>query len=142
MLALLYECQDDKLVAYQIEIPDEDDPVCNDMLTGANMMVTLPQLKVIILKSLPLTPRDCLSIGYFGRIKSQNSTQGYPNLLLTQTMVFDLTSCSLSDTGIQSLTAARAWEGNLFNHSNKNTLGIISQSFERKITSMHQTTYF
>ena len=108
----LYECQNDKLVADHIEVPDEDDPVCNDMLRGANIMTTAPQLKVIILKNLPLTPRDCLSIGYFGRIKSQTSTRirghlfpYYDRLLFEQTMTFELSSCSLSDTGIQSLTA-------------------------------------
>ena len=105
----LYECQDDKLTD-EIEVPYENDPVCNEMLSDAGTAQTAPDMKVIILKNHLLTPRDCLSLGYFARIKSQPSTQGLYNplhILFDQfeTMMFDLTSCSLSDTGIQALNA-------------------------------------
>ena len=58
LLNSLYECQDDKLTD-QIEAANENDPVCNEMLSEAGVHQKAPDLKVIILKSLPLTPRDC-----------------------------------------------------------------------------------
>ena len=109
----LYECQDDKLTD-QIEAANENDPVCNEMLNKAGIPEIAPDLKVIILKSLPLTPRDCLSIGYFGRVKSKpsalklhkcNPLMIMQRLIQPETIMFDLSSCSLSDTGIEALTA-------------------------------------
>ena len=102
----LYECQDDKLTD-KIKAAHENDLVCNTMLNEAGIHVTAPDLKVIILKNLPLTPRDCLSIGYFGRVKSKPGAHCKYNPLqflgLPETMMLDLSSCSLSDTGIQAL---------------------------------------
>ena len=107
----LYECHDDKLTD-TIAAVNENDPVCNEMFKKAGSSQTAPDLKVIILKSLPLTPRDCLSIGYFGRVKSKPGTHQIYKLLslfikleTTVTIMFDLTSCSLSDTGIEALTS-------------------------------------
>ena len=109
----LYECQNDKLTD-QIEAVNENDPVCNEMLSEAGIRQKVPDLKVIVLKSLPLTPRDCLSIGYFGRVKSNPSrsilklrecNRLMQLLIQPETIMFDLSSCSLSDTGIEALTA-------------------------------------
>ena len=107
----LYECHDDKLTD-TIEAANENDPVCNEMLNKAGSSEIAPDLKVIILKSLPLTPRDCLSIGYFGHVKSKPGTHQSYNVFslfiqpeTTVTIMFDLSSCSLSDTGIEALTS-------------------------------------
>ena len=94
---------------HKIKTENENDPVYNEMLNKAGIHETAPDQKVIILKSLPLTPRDCLSIGHFGRVKSKPGAHCNYNplqlLVRPETMMFDLSSCSLSDTGIQALTS-------------------------------------
>lgn len=105
----LYECQDKRLIADQIEFHDDDDPTCIEMCKAAKLKGTPCNLKVMLFRCLPLTPRDCLSIGYFGRIKSlvSNQEHGYPyiwDFSYEQIMVLELSSYFLSDIGVQALT--------------------------------------
>ena len=103
----LYESQDEKLIALHVEVPYEVDSVSGELCKRSNIKETQINLKVLTLQCLPLTPRDCLSLGYFGRIKSFSKYRfrSYvPDVRFEHILAFNLSSCSLSDTGILALT--------------------------------------
>ena len=104
----LYESQDERLIALYVEVSDDVDSVSLELCKQANIQDTPMKLKVLTLQCLPLTPRDCLSLGYFGRIKSSSMhrppSYAVSNDRFEYILAFNLCSCSLSDTGILALT--------------------------------------
>ena len=103
----LYESQDERLIALHVEVSDDDDSVSLELCKQANIQETPLTLKVLTLQCLPLTPRDCLSLGYFGRIKSFSKCRPPSYVSFNQfehILAFNLCSCSLGDTGILALT--------------------------------------
>lgn len=68
-----------------------------DLHKDSNFTPRTHQLRSLMLHSLPLTPLDCLSLGYYINIKSCIPT------LESYTLAFDLVCCSLNHTGIHML---------------------------------------
>ena len=70
-----------------------------DLHKDSNFTPRTQQLRSLMLHSLPLSPLDCLSLGYYINIKSYRPIPAGESLILS----FDLVCCSLNHMGIHML---------------------------------------
>ena len=97
----LYECQSKALLELpetQLTVNSSLQNAVSDLVTKASIHPPIsPPFHTLSLKFLPLSPIDCLSLGYFLRVKSCLP------ILYGQSLGFDLTSCSIEQIGLRVL---------------------------------------
>ena len=104
-LNCLFECKND----YLLTLPETELPVCKSVHEGIYNLYkeANPQLSILMpnkihsleLLYLPLTPLDCLSLGYYIHAKSIMPTFNDSEKI----MAFDLNGCSIDHTGLRLL---------------------------------------
>ena len=104
-LNCLFECQNESLWASSkitdLPINTRIKQGIEDLHKDSNIKPQLQQLRSLLLHSLPLTPLDCLSVGYYISVKSRIPVPIDESHILS----FDLVCCSLNHTGIHVLFA-------------------------------------